>query len=197
MTLETLEFLFGLVLLIFAGGLGFLILIKIIDKTINLSRLISEPNGDASMSRFQFLIFTFVIALSLFIIVLGQKPTPDFPKTFPPEILILLGISAGSYVVSKGIQFSSSAGIAQPALTIAPVHLPLVAGQVVNFTASVVNVPAGTPLPQVTWSVEAPAQGTITTAGVYTAPNPLPGGGLRDVVHADASGFEGAKIALS
>src|SRR5215471_5507265 len=65
MALETLEFLFGLVLLIFVGGLGFLILIKIIDKTINLSRLISKPNSDASMSRFQFLIFTFVIALSL------------------------------------------------------------------------------------------------------------------------------------
>ena len=99
-------------------------------------------------------------------------------------------------MVSKGIQFSSSAGIAQPALIIDPVPLPLAAGVGVNFAVHVVNVPAGTPLPQVTWSIEAPAQGTITAAGVYTPPNPLPGGGLRDIVHADAPGFEGAKIAL-
>src|SRR5215831_8092388 len=110
MALETLEFLFCLVLLIFVGGLGFLILIKIIDKTINLSRVISEPNGDASMSRFQLLIFTFVIALSLYLITVSKTP-PGFPDKIPPEILGLLGISAGSYLVSKGIQFSKPEGV--------------------------------------------------------------------------------------
>jgi hypothetical protein len=47
---------------------------------------------------------TFVIALSLFlIIVAGDKPA--FPP-IPGQILALLGISGGSYVVAKGIAVS-------------------------------------------------------------------------------------------
>jgi len=49
------------------GILGLLILWKIADGSIDLYRLISEPDGDASRSRSQFLLFTFVIALSLFL----------------------------------------------------------------------------------------------------------------------------------
>lgn len=75
---------------------------------IDLNRLISEPNGDASMSRFQLLIFTFVVALSLFLIIVGKNP-PTFPN-IPGGILALLGISGSSYLVSKGIQFSSESG---------------------------------------------------------------------------------------
>src|SRR5439155_23966782 len=51
----------GYTVSIFIGILGLLIVWRIVDGTIDLSRLISEPNGDASMSRFQFLVFTFVI----------------------------------------------------------------------------------------------------------------------------------------
>jgi hypothetical protein len=54
------------------------------------------------MSRFQLLIFTFVIALSIVIMVVSANP-PHFP-TIPNEVLILLGISASTYAVSKGIQ---------------------------------------------------------------------------------------------
>lgn len=76
---------------------------------INLQRLISEPNGDASMSRFQLLVFTIVVAFALFIIVVsGDKPA--FPDTIPANVLTLLGISASSYLVSKGIQHSSDEG---------------------------------------------------------------------------------------
>ena len=76
---------------------------------INLARLISEPNGDASMSRFQLLIFTLVVAFALFLItVSGDKPS--FPDTIPSSVLALLGISASSYLVSKGIQFSAPDG---------------------------------------------------------------------------------------
>ena len=76
---------------------------------INLARLVSEPNGDASMSRFQLLVFTLVVAFALFIIVVsGDKPS--FPETIPSSVLTLLGISASSYLVSKGIQFSSTDG---------------------------------------------------------------------------------------
>ena len=56
----------GFVLCAFIGLLGLTILVWIWQGKIDLSQLISEPNGSASMSRFQLLIFTFVIAISLF-----------------------------------------------------------------------------------------------------------------------------------
>ena len=95
----------GWILTLFLGAFGVLIIWNIINGRINLEKLISEKNGDASLSRFQFMIFTFVIATSLFIIVLGQQP-PDFPMDIPDGVFILLGISGGTYVVSKGIQKS-------------------------------------------------------------------------------------------
>lgn len=101
------------VLAIEYGGLvitflfGFMILAAIASNQIDISKILQEKGandataGGASMSRFQLLIFTFVIALSLFLIVVYNH---DFPKTIPPEILTLLGISATTYAVSKGIQ---------------------------------------------------------------------------------------------
>ena len=80
---------------------------KIATGTIDISELISEeakqdkPRGKASLSRFQFLIFTFVIALSLFWVIVRQE---GFPEEIPNGIFLLLGISGGSYVLSKGIQ---------------------------------------------------------------------------------------------
>jgi hypothetical protein len=88
---------------------GFVVLGRMIDGDIDLSLLLTETGGSgASLSRFQLLIFTFVISLSLFLIVISGNP-PGFPKTIPPEILTLLGISASTYAVSKGIQASNPA----------------------------------------------------------------------------------------
>ena len=98
------------VVLAFVGLLGLTIIGQIWLGAISLKNLISEPNGDASTSRLQFLIFTFVISLSLFLIVIGQ-PTPAFPDKISDDVLGLLGISGGSYLVSKGIQFSNPAGL--------------------------------------------------------------------------------------
>jgi hypothetical protein len=70
---------------------------------IDLKYLIAGDDGDASLSRFQFLIFTFVIALGLFLIIVNQPGGPAFPKEIPGGILALLGISGGSYVASKGV----------------------------------------------------------------------------------------------
>jgi len=64
------------------------------------------------------LIFTFVISLSLFLIVVAnakllqtneniiRKPSPTLPQfpDVPGGVLALLGISASSYTVSKAIQ---------------------------------------------------------------------------------------------
>ena len=87
----------------FLAALMIIIVVLIFFGRIKLDKLISETNGDASLSRFQFLIFTFVIAASFFLIVVGGDP-PRFPDTIPSGIFVLLGISAGTYAIAKGIQ---------------------------------------------------------------------------------------------
>ena len=98
----------GWIVTVFIGLLEGLVLYKILDGTIKLDKLISESNGDASLSRFQFLIFTFVIAMSLFFVIVSQNPIA-FPSEIPAGIFSLLGISGGTYVISKGIQKSRDA----------------------------------------------------------------------------------------
>jgi uncharacterized BrkB/YihY/UPF0761 family membrane protein len=102
----------GWILTIFLGVLGGIILWLILIGKIDLAGLISEPNGEASLSRFQFLVFTFVVALSLFYLIVAGEPPPKYP-IIPGQILALLGISGGSYVVSKGIQSSRDIGMTQ------------------------------------------------------------------------------------
>ena len=104
--MEELKFIAALIVVIFIGAAGSIILWQMVFGPINLEKLISEDDGTASLSRFQFLVFTFVIAMSLLLIVIGQKP-PHFPTSISPDVLGLLGISGGSYVISKGIQKSA------------------------------------------------------------------------------------------
>ncbi|MEA1647824.1 hypothetical protein UAJ10_02165 [Nitrospirillum sp. BR 11164] len=56
--------------------------------------------GKASLSRLQFLLFTFVIAGLYLTLSLEADKFVDIP----PQVLGLLGISGGSYVLAKGIQ---------------------------------------------------------------------------------------------
>lgn len=102
----------GWILTIFLGLLGVIVLWKMIFGPIDLTYLISDELGWASISRFQLLIFTFVIGMSLFFVIATHQPTPDYPK-IPPEILALLGISGGSYVLSKGIQTSRDVSLTE------------------------------------------------------------------------------------
>ena len=104
MSAATLGLVIGWILTIFIGVLAVMILIKVFNGDIDLNYIISDENGWASLSRFQFLIFTFVVAMSLFYLILTRNP-PEYPA-IPNQILALLGISGGSYVVSKGIQTS-------------------------------------------------------------------------------------------
>lgn len=53
----------------------------------------------ASLSRFQFLVFTFVIAGLFLLLSIEAGTFVDIPQ----NVLILLGISGGSYVVSKTV----------------------------------------------------------------------------------------------
>jgi uncharacterized BrkB/YihY/UPF0761 family membrane protein len=100
--LSTLTLAIGWILTLLIGLFGLIILWKIVSGEINISKLISEPDGSgASLSRFQFLIFTFVISMSLFWVIVRLE---GFPEEIPSGIFALLGISSGSYVISKGIQ---------------------------------------------------------------------------------------------
>ncbi len=85
---------------------AFVVLWWLITEKISLVGLIAEPDltragdvGKASLSRFQFLIFTFVVA-GLFLLLSIEAGT--FVE-IPANVLGLLGISSGSYVVSKVI----------------------------------------------------------------------------------------------
>jgi hypothetical protein len=107
---------FTLLALIFL--FGFAVLVYIANGSIDLSDLLSDGDSKgASMSRFQLLIFTLVIALSLFLVVVSNMAFPDH---IPPEILTLLGISASTYAVSKGIQMSGNQPTPPPVVVVAP-----------------------------------------------------------------------------
>ena len=71
----------GFILCLFIGLLALTILYLIWTNKINLQHLLSEADGSASMSRFQLLIFTFVIAISFFEIVESGMKLPDIPTT--------------------------------------------------------------------------------------------------------------------
>src|SRR5579863_9104920 len=92
---------YGLLVLIFL--FGFVILAAIASGLIDISQILEDDAGGASTSRFQLLIFTFVIGLSFVLIVACDCKFPDVPT----NVLALLGISASTYGVSKGIQASS------------------------------------------------------------------------------------------
>ena len=96
----------GWIAVLFVGLLGLILLWKIYKNEIDLRLLISESTGEASLSRFQFLIFTFVIALSFFLVTASAQQLAEVPD----GVWALLGISGGSYVISKGIQKSAGAG---------------------------------------------------------------------------------------
>ncbi len=94
----------GYIACAFLGALAITIIVWIWQGKIDLSALINEANGQASMSRFQLLVFTFVIAIGLFELI-ERRPDATFPD-IPQGILTLLGISASTYAVGKGISFS-------------------------------------------------------------------------------------------
>jgi hypothetical protein len=127
---------------------GFMVLAAIASGKIDISRLLEEKSANgsgASMSRFQLLIFTFVVAISLLMIVVSGH---QFPKEIPAGVLTLLGISASTYAVGKAIQTSdgNGDGAAGPApqsgsVTHTTVVAPPEAGGAVTHT-TVVNPPA-------------------------------------------------------
>jgi len=91
----------GVALVLIILGLAAVVLWLVFTGKIDLAGLIAEPgpDGKASLSRFQFLLFTFVVA-GVFLLLCIESGT--FVE-IPPSVLGLIGISGGSYVISKGI----------------------------------------------------------------------------------------------
>ncbi|MBS9478617.1 hypothetical protein [Ancylobacter radicis] len=104
-TIATLGF---LVIAIILMGFAAVVLWQILAGKIDLAELVSEPPAPgaapgvvpkASLSRFQFLIFTFVVAGLFLLLSIESGGFVDIPN----NVLGLLGISGGSYVVSKAV----------------------------------------------------------------------------------------------
>jgi energy-converting hydrogenase Eha subunit A len=104
----------GYLVVILIGALGAIVIAYIVAGRIDLSSLLSEEDGKASFSRFQFLVFTFVIAMCVLVLTLEGGKFPDLGA----DVLGLIGISGSGYVISKGIQKSAEA--AQPPKTAPP-----------------------------------------------------------------------------
>ena len=101
LTKEALMLLVGAELATLLFSFGLVVLHAIVTDQIRLDSILNEQTGEASVSRFQLLIFTFTIALTLVYLTLcGNGQFPAIPK----EVLILLGISATTYGVGKGLQ---------------------------------------------------------------------------------------------
>ncbi len=88
-------------LLIFLFGV--VVLYAMVNGDVDVAELIGESGGGASMSRFQFLVFTFVVALGIIFLLAKDGKFPDLNA----NLLALVGISASTYAVSKGIQASN------------------------------------------------------------------------------------------
>jgi hypothetical protein len=93
----------SLVVLLFAV----VVLWKMFKGDIELSGLLAETSGTpgaaaakASLSRFQLLVFTFVIAGLFLLLSIRAGTFVDVPI----NVLGLLGVSAGTYLVSKAVK---------------------------------------------------------------------------------------------
>ena len=85
---------------IFFAAIEAFVIFNLVFQKWDMSRLLCAEDGAASMSRFQLLLFTFSIAGGYFylLILTGKFPTVD------SSAMGLLGISGGTYAISKGIQ---------------------------------------------------------------------------------------------
>ena len=100
--MDTLRIVVGWVVVVFVAALAATILYKIWMDQIKLNMLLgNDQDGDASMSRFQLLIFTIVVALSFFYLV--TAPSAEGLPDVPGSVLTMLGISGSAYLVAKGI----------------------------------------------------------------------------------------------
>lgn len=104
----TFPFIVGLVGTAIIGVIAIVVVVYMAIGKIPLASLLSD-SGQTSLSRFQFLVFTFIIGLSYLLVTLviaggSAVYLPDIPS----GVVTLLGISGGSYVLSKGIEHAAA-----------------------------------------------------------------------------------------
>ena len=93
------------IVVVASGGLTIFVLYLLFRYREELSDMLQEANGKGSISRFQMLFFTLTIGGSYVAQVIGKGTA-----TLDANALALLGISGGSYVLSKGISAGSDLG---------------------------------------------------------------------------------------
>jgi hypothetical protein len=87
---------FVAIALVLAAGLA--VVRKIWNNDIDLKSVISEPDGKASLARFQALLFTFIFLIAFVLIVAN---TGGFPADIPGPVMAILAGSAGTYLIAK------------------------------------------------------------------------------------------------
>jgi len=102
--MSTFPLVVGIVGTAIIGLIAVVVVFDMLTGRIDLSKLLSD-DPSASLSRFQFLVFTFIIGLSylLVVLVMADSKSASLPD-IPSGVAAILGISGGSYVLSKGIQ---------------------------------------------------------------------------------------------
>lgn len=110
-----LTILLGVVTFLIAA-LAVIIVVWIIRGTIDLKFLIADEAGDASMSRLQLLIFTFVVAIGVLKLLEAGGGFPNIPNS----ILVLLGVSGSTYAVGKAVNSSPAEEASVPTNPPAP-----------------------------------------------------------------------------
>jgi hypothetical protein len=93
------------------GALAVIVVVWIARGTIDLTFLIADEAGDASMSRFQLLIFTFIVAIGLVKVLATSSGLPDIPTS----ILVLIGVSGSTYAIGKAVNSSPADEASAPA----------------------------------------------------------------------------------
>ena len=106
-----------LIVTAFMGAVAFEVVHRMWTGRIDLSHLIAEDNGHTSFSRFQMLLFTFVIAstyvvYALYALAANPTGTLSLPE-IPNGVLGLIGISGGSYIGAKLIQKVGESSMAE------------------------------------------------------------------------------------
>jgi uncharacterized BrkB/YihY/UPF0761 family membrane protein len=116
--MEAFPLIVGIVGTVIIGLIASVVVWRMWTNQIDLSQLLSD-SPTSSLSRFQFLVFTFIIGLSYLLLVLCRvcKTDVDILPNIPPGALALIGISAGSYVLGKGIQKAADTSVRQAELS--------------------------------------------------------------------------------
>jgi len=136
----------GWIIAILLGSFALVIIFEILIGRIELKYLISgPPDNNASLSRFQFLIFTFVIAMGLFLIIVSTQPQPAFPA-IPGGILSVMTLTILYQIVPRE-QIGSAMGVYGLGVVFAPAVGPTLGGYLVEYTnwrlIFYINVPVG------------------------------------------------------